>query len=80
MPAKIVDICRRVASASTHEEVGDRLADFTRDARVIYLSLMAVVIGAVSALVARALVWPSPSAPALQEESWRRFEHTRGGM
>ncbi len=57
MPAKIVDICRRVASASTREEVGDRLADFTRDARVIYLSLMAVVIGAVSALVAWALVW-----------------------
>jgi H+/Cl- antiporter ClcA/CBS domain-containing protein len=37
--------------------VEDRLADFTRDKRLIVLSLMAVVIGAVSALVAEALVW-----------------------
>jgi chloride channel protein, CIC family len=35
----------------------DRLADFTRDRRVIILSLMAVAVGAVSALVADALVW-----------------------
>jgi CIC family chloride channel protein len=35
----------------------DRLADFTRDKRVIVLSLMAVVIGAISAVVADALVW-----------------------
>ena len=37
--------------------VEDRLADFTRDRRVIILSLMAVAVGAVSALVADALVW-----------------------
>jgi len=37
--------------------VEDRLADFTRDKRVIVLSLMAVVIGAISAVVAKALVW-----------------------
>jgi chloride channel protein, CIC family len=37
--------------------VEDRLADFTRDKRVIVLSLMAVVIGAISALVAEVLVW-----------------------
>ena len=37
--------------------VEDRLADFTRDGRVIALSLMAVLVGAVSALVADALVW-----------------------
>jgi CIC family chloride channel protein len=37
--------------------VEDRLADFTRDRRVILLSLMAVIIGAVGALVAVALVW-----------------------
>jgi H+/Cl- antiporter ClcA len=37
--------------------VEDRLADFTRDKRVILLSLMAVVIGALSAAVADALVW-----------------------
>ena len=35
----------------------DRLADFTRDRRVIALSLMAVLIGALGALVADALVW-----------------------
>ncbi len=35
----------------------DLLADFTRDSRVIMLSLMAVVVGIMSALVAAALVW-----------------------
>lgn len=35
----------------------DHLADFTRDKRILVLSLMAVVIGAISALVAYALVW-----------------------
>jgi CIC family chloride channel protein len=38
-------------------EIEDRLADFTRDRRILLLSLMAVIIGAMSALVARALVW-----------------------
>jgi H+/Cl- antiporter ClcA/CBS domain-containing protein len=37
--------------------VEDRLADFTRDKRLIVLSLLALVIGAISALVAAALVW-----------------------
>ena len=37
--------------------VEDRLADFTRDRRILILSLMAVVIGALSAVVADALVW-----------------------
>lgn len=35
----------------------DRLADFTRDRRLILLSLLAVGIGLASALVAKALVW-----------------------
>jgi H+/Cl- antiporter ClcA len=39
------------------ERVEDRLADFTRDKRVINLSLMALIIGALSALVAYILVW-----------------------
>jgi chloride channel protein, CIC family len=39
------------------ERVEDRLADFTRDRRVLLLSLMALVIGALSAFVADALVW-----------------------
>ena len=39
------------------ERVEDRLADFTRDKRVLVLSLMAVLIGALSAFVAYALVW-----------------------
>ncbi|MFN2531793.1 MAG: chloride channel protein [Pyrinomonadaceae bacterium] len=39
------------------ERVEDRLSDFTRDKRVLVLSLMATVIGALSALVAQALVW-----------------------
>jgi len=37
--------------------VEDRLADFTRDKRIIILSLMAVFIGAISAVVADILVW-----------------------
>jgi H+/Cl- antiporter ClcA len=39
------------------EIVEDRLADFTRDKRVIVLSGMALIIGALSALVAFVLVW-----------------------
>ena len=39
------------------ERVEDRLADFTRDKRVLVLSLMAIIIGALSAVVAKLLVW-----------------------
>ena len=39
------------------ERVEDRLADFTRDKRVIVLSWMALFIGALSAVVAYVLVW-----------------------
>jgi len=39
------------------ERVEDRLADFTRDKRVIALSGMALIIGALSAVVADLLVW-----------------------
>ena len=39
------------------ERTEDRLADFTRDRRILLLSLMAAVIGCVSAFVAYALVW-----------------------
>lgn len=35
----------------------DHLSDFTRDRRVLLLSLMAVAVGVISAFVARALVW-----------------------
>ncbi|MGI8469188.1 MAG: chloride channel protein [Pyrinomonadaceae bacterium] len=38
-------------------KVEDKLADFTQDRRIITLSLMAVVIGVMSALVAVVLVW-----------------------
>ena len=41
----------------TEERVEDRLADFTRDKRMLLLAAMAVVIGAISAVVAKALVW-----------------------
>jgi chloride channel protein, CIC family len=41
----------------TAEPVEDRLADFTRDKRILLLSLMAVVVGVLSAFVAKALVW-----------------------
>lgn len=37
--------------------VEDRLADFTRDRRLIVLSLLGAMIGALSAFVAEALVW-----------------------
>ena len=43
--------------SETAEPMEDRLADFTRDKRILLLSLMAVVIGALSAVVAKALVW-----------------------
>jgi H+/Cl- antiporter ClcA/CBS domain-containing protein len=39
------------------ERVEDRQADFTRDKRVLVLSLMALIIGAISAVVAYVLVW-----------------------
>jgi len=39
------------------ERTEDRLADFTRDRRILLLSLMALLIGCVSAFVAYALVW-----------------------
>src|SRR5690242_12328262 len=39
------------------EPIEDRLADFTRDKRILLLSLMAVVVGVLSAFVAKALVW-----------------------
>jgi chloride channel protein, CIC family len=39
------------------ERAEDRLADFTRDRRILLLSLMAALIGCVSAFVAYALVW-----------------------
>ena len=39
------------------ERVEDRLADFTRDKRILVISLMALIIGAISAVVAYALVW-----------------------
>jgi hypothetical protein len=39
------------------ERVDDRLADFTRDRRILLLSVFALVIGCVSAFVAYALVW-----------------------
>src|ERR1051325_8698729 len=41
----------------TADPMEDRLADFTRDKRILLLSLMAVVIGVMSAFVAKALVW-----------------------
>src|SRR6478672_13056093 len=39
------------------EVIEDRLADFTRDKRVLILSTMALFIGAISAVVAFILVW-----------------------
>ena len=35
----------------------DRLADFTRDKRILLLSLMAVAVGVISGVVAKVLVW-----------------------
>src|SRR6185369_2624099 len=42
--------------SKTAERVEDRLADFTRDRRILLLSFMALIIGALSAVVAKALV------------------------
>jgi hypothetical protein len=39
------------------ERVEDHLADFTRDKRVVVLSGMALIIGALSAVVAYGLIW-----------------------
>src|SRR5215470_12823146 len=41
----------------TADPIEDRLADFTRDKRILLLSLMAIVIGVLSAMTAKALVW-----------------------
>jgi chloride channel protein, CIC family len=41
----------------TADHVEDRLADFTRDKRILLLSLMAIVVGVLSAITAKALVW-----------------------
>ena len=40
----------------TAERVEDRLADFTRDRRILLLSFMALVIGSLSAVIAKILV------------------------
>ncbi len=40
-----------------HVKPEDQLADFTRDKRILILSLMAVIVGVISALVAKVLVW-----------------------
>ena len=56
----------------TAERVEDRLADLTRDKRILLLSLMAVVIGAISALVAKALVWLIAAACRLCGEIIRK--------
>ena len=40
----------------TEERVEDRLADFTRDRRILLLSGMALIIGSLSAVVAKILV------------------------
>ncbi|MBO0799598.1 MAG: chloride channel protein, partial [Blastocatellia bacterium] len=39
------------------EVVEDRLADFTRDKRILLHSLMALIVGALSAVVAYVLIW-----------------------
>jgi chloride channel protein, CIC family len=39
------------------ERVEDRLADFTRDKRIFIHSLMALIVGAISAIVAYILIW-----------------------
>ena len=41
----------------TADHIEDRLADFTRDKRILLLSLMAIVVGVLSAITAKALVW-----------------------
>jgi len=41
----------------TADHIEDRLADFTRDRRILLLSLMAIVVGLLSAITAKALVW-----------------------
>ena len=41
-----------------HDAIGkDRLADFSTDRRVLLLTVMAVVIGAIASVVAYALIW-----------------------
>jgi len=42
---------------SQNKELNDRLSDFRTDKRMLLLALLAVPIGAISALVAKALIW-----------------------
>ena len=44
-------------SASAREHSPDSLADFSTDSRVLLLCLLAVPIGVIGALVAKALLW-----------------------
>jgi len=54
------------------ERIDDRLADFTRDKRVLILSLMAVLIGAMSAVVACANSKRKISGSGTSDATYRR--------
>jgi len=41
----------------TAQRVEDQLADYTRNRRILLLSFMAIVIGGLSAIVAKVLIW-----------------------
>ncbi len=48
---------RNGEAAASHASVADELADFSTNRRVLLLSAMAVVIGAIGSIVASALLW-----------------------
>src|SRR5919108_5885753 len=55
--SRTVNIFRKASSVTKEETKKDRLADFTRDIRILVVALMALPIGVMSAIVAYALVW-----------------------
>ncbi len=57
MNSNIAGLSPTVAGANAQAESHSGLADFSTDRRVLVLSAMAVVIGAISSLVAYALLW-----------------------
>src|SRR5512143_3968545 len=52
-----VDLSPGRGNREVKGQIADQLADFTQDVRIVTLSLMALVVGAMSAVVAYVLVW-----------------------
>lgn len=57
MDSRVAELSPAVAGADAQAQIRPSLADFSTDRRVLLLSAMAVVVGAISSVVAYALLW-----------------------